>query len=760
MITPLNFRLSKIWLRLAISLQSLAFRDAWSLRTKPLARERLGLVSLTPFRLMHQNVLFLPTTGYLYSTTPPNHDHDNKDSSGYDISWKGSTAPFSEYAMHAIVSQADAPVKLSDAILRSMGVRVSSCKDFPATATSQIAQSVATHSVGTPMTPHQLLFLGSVWYLPAEQHRLNHDNECQVKVKQHSLFKPRRLGLENATMTLQDGDYLRIHHNPRRFPQVYQADWSITGLDEMEGRMSSNNKVVVVHQQGPGYFIINKPPLIPVHPTVDNAIENVVHQLQQQQQDRDDSYLALVQRIDTNTSGLLVLATTPEFAAYFSKLLRHKTNHRRKMMVPENSTTTSANSMFADEGTLKKGYKCLVCLAENENESVLQAWKRLKDLQTSSDKPTLIEHYLQPSERAPKTFVRERPTTGDDDRWLECWMEITNVSSPIPLYHSENQDKQSESSLAQDLWPRSNKTQKSRIPANVRAVAEVKVSLITGRTHQIRGQLSELGFPIVGDEQYGGADPSLAVADGATYQGASSIEHPQLLALQCCELSFPDADYHAIWSKKQHKDVIQGVPSQDKPKIHASLDRAWWTCLLEKYNSSSAIFGTIDSDVNGDEANIAYSSPQKESEPGGTRSDLLLPSVQLSPGRNKYVMAKLRDPITRKSRWFVKSAAPSECGGPYHANVAEGLVEWIHSVPGYESIEVEITGGGRIDYVPDVASSTFDGATSSRDNGIVHIYGFSYRYGKGDHERAAQLIEESMGKDAIAVTYDVSDDLY
>ena len=32
---------------------------------------------------------------------------------------------------------------------------------------------------------------------------------------------------------------------------------------------------------------------------------------------------------------------------------------------------------------------------------------------------------------------------------------------------------------------------------------ELEVELITGRTHQIRGQLSALGYPLVGDAQVG-----------------------------------------------------------------------------------------------------------------------------------------------------------------------------------------------------------------------------------------------------------------
>jgi hypothetical protein len=94
--------------------------------------------------------------------------------------------------------------------------------------------------------------------------------------------------------------------------------------------------------------------------------------------------------------------------------------------------------------------------------------------------------------------------------------------------------------------------------------------------------------------------------------------------------------------------------------------------------------------------------------------------------------------------------------------VADDLKEWVRNVPGYETVKVEITGGGRIDYIPEAASSTFDGAASSSECGGIRVYGFSYRYGKGDHKRAAELIQESLrGTDkVVSVSYDLSDDLY
>ncbi len=74
----------------------------------------------------------------------------------------------------------------------------------------------------------------------------------------------------------------------------------------------------------------------------------------------------------------------------------------------------------------------------------------------------LIKHYMEISPRAPKkVFSEEKENT------QECLLEILE-SKPIE---------------AQNFF--------------------VRIKLLTGRTHQIRAQLSELGSPIQGDYQYG-----------------------------------------------------------------------------------------------------------------------------------------------------------------------------------------------------------------------------------------------------------------
>lgn len=737
-------------------------------------------------------------------------------------------APFSEFATHVQVGSEDGPTTVELAIFQSMSSLGSSSwslsqdgksyepynenasieqKEIDSlivggtaedTESREIVHQLKHHPPGMPMTPRQLLYLGCIWYLSADHYRKNEEIRLQIleegsefkehtsvngpkaSKKQHisnNIVKPSRLSLDNATMVLQEGDYLRIHHTPRRFPKVYEVDWTFPCPKNIQRNATIDELPLVIQQEGPGYCIINKPPLIPVHSTVDNDVENVARQLYLSLKKRetkkrivsatsvansteadatnqllhhvDTPYLASVQRIDVNTSGLLVLATSPEFAAYFSQLLRYKT-----ATVLDHTNKTNECTNTTSSPTIEKGYKCLVCIQPDKDseESVLEAWKRLSSLQRpkshnigygarkNMNSTKIIRHFLQASDRAPKLFVDQIPEDDDDSKWYECLMEIAKVGDPIPLYTSNGDDS---SNLANGLWPQNDAAGNSRMPPATKAVVEVEVSLITGRTHQIRGQLSKLGFPIVGDEQYGGA---LQLSMPSTADGKTP-ENPQLLALQCCHLGFRDAEYEPVWSKKKRREVLRGRPSENGKWIRATLERAWWTpCVEAQVGRDANQFTDIDfqhddDPAEADEGPIDICASSRTRIESKIRSDMLPPTVQLSPGRNKYVVAKLRDPSSGKIRWFVQSAPM-----PYHAVVAFDLLEWIAAVPGYEQTRVDVTGGGRIDYNPSMST--------------VSVYGFSYRYGKGDHERVANLIETSKLGSDLKVTFDLSDNLY
>lgn len=102
-------------------------------------------------------------------------------------------------------------------------------------------------------------------------------------------------------------------------------------------------------------------------------------------------------------------------------------------------------------------------------------------VETTQTLPRQVIHYMEPSPRAPKK-VSPIFTEG----WAFCELEILE------------QKKVSS------------------------GTSRLKINLLTGRTHQIRSQLSNLGAAILGDTMY----------------GAQMNYHPNAIALRACELQF------------------------------------------------------------------------------------------------------------------------------------------------------------------------------------------------------------------------------
>lgn len=206
---------------------------------------------------------------------------------------------------------------------------------------------------------------------------------------------------------------------------------------------SFNRKVIWPEQifwQNEDFIVVDKPSGIPCHSTVDNLYENVQAQL--------EATLArpvfLTHRLDVPTSGLLVYGKTTTAQSDFNRAL--------------------------NQSEVSKIYEAIVELPAEL--PVELPTKRPEELPTgnlptdSSDENILPPlgtqiHYMEPSPRAPKK-VHDHEAPG----YLRCELII------LAAEKIGNQ-------------------------------AHIKIELKTGRTHQIRTQLSHLGFPIVGDTQYG-----------------------------------------------------------------------------------------------------------------------------------------------------------------------------------------------------------------------------------------------------------------
>jgi len=114
--------------------------------------------------------------------------------------------------------------------------------------------------------------------------------------------RTRRLrGGEEVALRL--GNYLRVHVSPKRFPEALSTSWRDCVL-----------------KRGDGFVVMHKPAGVSVTPTVDNVRESCLAMLESAL-GLSEGTLKPVHRLDVGTEGVLVLATTSEFAKEFGDML-------------------------------------------------------------------------------------------------------------------------------------------------------------------------------------------------------------------------------------------------------------------------------------------------------------------------------------------------------------------------------------------------------------------------------------------------------
>lgn len=255
-------------------------------------------------------------------------------------------------------------------------------------------------------------------------------------------LQEKRLEADQKTPTLRipQGALLRFHLAPRRYPFFWED-------------LTKN-----IFYENENYLVFNKPAGVPIHPTVDNEMENLLYQLTQ----RLPYQVHMIHRLDVETQGLLLLAKSKRAQSLFSEMF---SEHR-----------------------IVKTYQAIISLGSLE--------------------PGLKRHWMLNSKLSPKKLFDKE--VGDTKL---CELEILSVK-PLQNFLMKNKFSLSEQ---QKYF-----------------LAQVK--LITGRTHQIRAQLSHLGYPIIGDSVYGG-------------------EAHSILGLQSVRLEFVDPFTH-IPMDIQHSDYL------------------------------------------------------------------------------------------------------------------------------------------------------------------------------------------------------------
>jgi 23S rRNA-/tRNA-specific pseudouridylate synthase len=341
---------------------------------------------------------------------------------------------------------------------------------------------------------------------------------------------------------VEQGDYIRYHSNPRRY-NVDIIDW--------KSRIKFVNDVC---------FIIDKPPGIPSNPTVDNLYENVIESFRNYVK-ADCLYLA--HRLDTDTSGLLLLGRTKQYVGYLGNLFRYR--------------------------LITKTYKALLMCCENlsltnPSKPNVHPMEVLRNKQGQ-----VIQHFTLPSSISPRYFSSQQ-----FEGSIDCLSRIIYVSNIVTKSKKEwnvwledlklNDVNDEESSYFIEgfqSWLNDCPGDEGNKDNDTLFISfcEVQLELQTGRTHQCRGQMQAMGggLHIAGDRLYPGINDEVTKSprleenrantdednednednDASSYRGANLMDShycpSPYLALQACKVEFLDDCKYSSAEKSSRK---------------------------------------------------------------------------------------------------------------------------------------------------------------------------------------------------------------
>ena len=208
---------------------------------------------------------------------------------------------------------------------------------------------------------------GRIWHhVTAADTRVSHVLSQHFKMAPDQVSDLLRLGAVYSDKrrifedrSLAKGTYLRLHLKPKRF--------AVSGIDW---------KARIVHRDR-DFVVVNKPAGIPVHASLDNAVENVLECLREV----TGETLLVTGRLDTPVAGLVVFARNSGFQKRF-------------------------NQMLADR-QIEKRYRALTETPPPLGRHV---------------------HFMEPSERAPRRVSSEKK-----DGWLLCELEVCAVGKDVEV---------------------------------------------------------------------------------------------------------------------------------------------------------------------------------------------------------------------------------------------------------------------------------------------------------------------------------------
>ncbi|MBX3376980.1 MAG: RluA family pseudouridine synthase [Phycisphaeraceae bacterium] len=254
-------------------------------------------------------------------------------------------------------------------------------------------------------------------------------------------------------------------------------------------------------------IVLNKQPDIIVHPARSHNKGTMINALAHHFRKTGSGALSnvgdefarpgVVHRLDRNTSGVIVFAKQDEAHWKLGHQFEHRRVDKRYLALVQGRPEPDSDLIELPIGphpSREKGYREKYVVRHDEAGKHAITIYRTREVYSSDAGTHLRSDSAKQSRRDAVTQSRS---------------DTANSTVPSPLH------------------PSASPSLRPFVAASLRHYALVELELKTGRTHQIRVHLSHLGWPIVGDDMYGGKP--LFAADGRPIINRQAL-HAALLA--------------------------------------------------------------------------------------------------------------------------------------------------------------------------------------------------------------------------------------
>ncbi len=187
----------------------------------------------------------------------------------------------------------------------------------------------------------ELIHVGAVYYLPHSSGALSTTDNLAIAPSATRQPQPKRISRD---CNIHDQDYIRVHPHPRRYPNSQQVDWA---------------KRIIF--ESPDYFVIDKPNGVPSHATMDNRKDNVLECIRKLIKRREND------NIDSANSSCEESDTENDIPLYLPQRLDVETSGL--MLIARNSVMIRLMSDWLKRDLIKKRYKALIAFTVHAKDS-------------------------------------------------------------------------------------------------------------------------------------------------------------------------------------------------------------------------------------------------------------------------------------------------------------------------------------------------------------------------------------------------------